>query len=119
MNSYLSLLINTAQAQGDLIPCPDGTMADPSIGCVSTPGNVVNPESSIVQILMNAASTLMSLVIGVAVIIIIYGGIVYATAGGDETKTNKAKRVLFWGAFGLIVAILAKYVAIFVAGLVS
>lgn len=93
----------------NLIPCKDGTMADPSIGCVSTPSSVVNPDSSIVELILKISGVLMTLAAGIAVIMLIYGGIIYAMAAGDEDKIKNAKRTMIWSVIGLVVAILAKY----------
>jgi len=111
-------IIETAYAQ-ELISCPDGTMADPSIGCVETPGAIINPESNLVQIILKIANGLMAFVAGIAIAIIIYGGIRYAIASGDEEQIRKAKKIIFWGAFGLIVGLLAVFVTDFILDIVT
>jgi hypothetical protein len=98
----------------NLIPCPDGSMADPAIGCVQIPGGVVNPESSLLHLIFKIAEQGMMVATGIAIIFMIYGGIRYAVAAGDEARINTAKRTLFWSGFGLIVALLAQFVAGFV-----
>ncbi len=45
-----------------------------------------------------------------SVIALIYGGIIYATSLGNEERLKNAKGILFWSIFGLIVALLAKYI---------
>ena len=109
MNKILTKIIEKAYAQ-ELISCPDGTMADPSIGCVQAPSAIVNPESGLLQIVFKITSGLMSAIAGIAIIFVIYGGIKYATAAGDEEQVRKAKRILFWSIFGLIIALLATFV---------
>ena len=94
-------------------------MADPSIGCVETPGGLVNPDSNIISIILSVAGSLMTFVAGIAIATLIYGGIRYAMAIGNEEAVNKAKRIIFWSVFGLIVAILARFVANFVLDLVG
>jgi hypothetical protein len=101
-------------AQQDLIPCPDGTYADPAIGCVETPGGVVSSESSAVELILQIASILMSVVAGIAAIMLIVGGITYALSAGDDEKMQKAKRIMFWSIFGLVVALIARFLAQFV-----
>lgn len=118
MNKILTYIIETAHAQ-DLIPCPDGSMADPSIGCVETPGIIINPESNLINIILQLADGLLLFVAGVATISLIYGGIKYATSVGNEAELSKAKRILIWSIFGLIVALLAKFVVGTVTGIVS
>lgn len=108
MKNLLTILFgNVAHAQ-NLIDCPDGTQADVSIGCVSTPGSVVNSETNISELILKLASGLLSAAIAIAVIFMIYGGIQYAIAAGDEDKIQKAKRTLIWSVIGLVIALLAR-----------
>ena len=102
-----------------LIPCPDGTMADPSIGCVKTPGTVVSPESGIAELILKISVTAMSLVIAAAVLMLIYGGIVYALAAGNDEKIHKSKQIMFWSVVGLIVALLARTLVVYILGIVT
>jgi hypothetical protein len=118
MNKILSKIIETAYAQ-ELIRCSDGTMADPSIGCVETPSAIIGSESSLVQIILKGANGLMTFVAGLAVIILIYGGIRYAMAMGSEEQIKKAKRIIFWSIIGLIVALLAIFVTDLTLGVIT
>lgn len=103
------LLTAKAYAQ-ELIPCADGTMADPSIGCASAPASTLHAETSISEIILKAASGLLMAVIVVAVLVMIYGGILYALAAGDDERTQKAKRTIFWSIVGLAISLLARMV---------
>lgn len=102
-----SLGLRVAYAQ-ELIPCPDGTMADPSVGCVTMPASVVNANTPISEILLKVATLGMTGVIAAATLLLIVGGIRYATAVGEEEKIQKAKRLLFWSAIGLAVSLTAR-----------
>lgn len=54
----------------------------------------------------NFAKNILLPGIGVlAVLVIIYGGILYATAGANEEQTGRAKKMLLYGIIGLIVII--------------
>lgn len=108
MNIDNLLNIGKAYAQ-QLIPCADGTMADPSVGCVKAPVAIANPETGIPEIILNIASGVMGLASIACVILLIYGGIIYATAAGDNDKISKAKKVIFWGIIGFLVSFLARY----------
>lgn len=92
----------------DLIPCTDGSYADPSIGCVTSPASVVNPESSLAELILKIASLSMVFVAGVCMVILIFGGITYAMAMGNEDKLQKSKRMIIWSLIGLVVALLAR-----------
>ncbi|MBN2096437.1 hypothetical protein JW752_03515 [Candidatus Peregrinibacteria bacterium] len=103
----------------DLIPCPDGSYADPAIGCAEAPGGLVQSEVSMLELILKIASVLMSLVAVAAVLMLIMAGIMYALSAGDEEKMQKAKRIILWSLAGLIVALIARFVAQGVIGLVA
>ena len=112
MKKILSLILasvglRVAYAQ-ELIPCPDGTMADPSVGCVKMPASVVDSNTPISEIILKIASFALTGVIAVATLTLIYGGIRYATALGDEERLQKAKRLILWSVIGLAVALTAR-----------
>lgn len=118
MNNIINKIIEVAYAQ-NLIPCPDGTMADPAIGCVQTPASIIGAESSLLEVILKATSGFMFFMAGATTIILIYGGIRYAMALGNEYEIKKAKRIMFWGVFGLVIALLAAFVTGFVFNLVK
>jgi len=114
-------LINTALAQvNELVPCLDGTWADPSLGCVSpTPGSIIDPQSSIVEIILKVGSGLAIIATVIAVVALTYGGIKYSSAMGDEEKSAEAKRIIYWSIFGLVGSLLANSVVNFIVGILS
>lgn len=58
--------------------------------------------------IINKVINIMLFIVGVlAVIMIIYGGILYTTAHGDKNQIEKAKSTLIYSIVGLIVAIIA------------
>jgi len=118
MPNILTKIIETTYAQ-ELIHCPDGTLADPSIGCVQTPASIINAESSLLQVILQAISGFMIFIAGVATITLIYGGIRYAMSLGNEDQISKAKRIIFWSVFGLVIALLAAFVTGFVFNLIK
>ncbi len=62
---------------------------------------------SIPDIAESAASLLWQVAVGLAVIMLIFSGIMFITAGGDPEKITKARQTAFFGVLGIIVAILA------------
>jgi len=93
--SALALLaVNKAFALG----AKDG-MDQAHTGDQST-NSVQDTVTTITQILMYAVGI-------ISVVIIIFSGIMYATAAGDEAKVKKAKNGLVGGLVGLGIAILA------------
>lgn len=67
-------------------------------------------ESTVVQIVQWALGFLGL----IAVIFILYGGFVWMTAGGNEEKVSKAKKVIGAAVVGLIVVLVAWAIVIFV-----
>jgi len=55
----------------------------------------------------------------VAVIMVIIGGFMYVTSGGDTTAVTKAKNTILYAVVGLVVAILAYAIVHFVVGAVK
>ncbi len=112
-NSSSIWAIDQAHAQ-QLINCPDGTKADPSIGCVNTPGALAQPNTSLTELFLNGSNHFMTVVIAVTVIMLMVSAIQYALAAGDGEKIQKSKRNMFWSVLGLVIAILAKFIVLFV-----
>jgi len=82
------------------------------------------PESNIVASNINAwdtASSMIDKVLGflglIAVIIILYGGFRWMTAGGNEDAVKKAKHTLMAGIIGLVIILAAWGIARFVISL--
>lgn len=57
---------------------------------------------------MSVFNFILSLVIPAAIIAIIWSGIQFMTAGGNEARVTKAKGALTWAIIGLVVALIAK-----------
>lgn len=118
--SIWKLIIGTALAQNqELIPCEDGTMADPSVGCTETPSAIVSTQSEILSIILKSADALVTIAAAASVVVLIYGAISYAMSMGSDEKLKKAKNIIFWSIFGLVVALLAKYIVSAVLVIIS
>lgn len=64
-------------------------------------------------------SALLSLLGVIFLIIIIYAGIIWMTAEGDEAKVEKAKKILTQAIIGLIIVLAAYAVSFFVISVIS
>ncbi len=53
-------------------------------------------------------------VVVISVIVLIWGGIMYSTAAGDERKTSKARKAIIGAIIGLVVGLLAPSIANFI-----
>lgn len=99
--------VNCADGQpapsGDLTQCPEWGN-----------GSAVANNSD----LMGTLTTIINVVVGVigfvAVVMIIMGGISFATSQGDSSKVAKARNTILYGVVGLIVSLLAFAIVNFV-----
>lgn len=82
-----------------------------------TPTGPIAPDQPVGEILTSASSWLFATLGIVAVIFLIIGGIQYATAMGDSTKIDQAKRTLRWTMFGILLSIMAYVLVPTVANL--
>lgn len=64
-------------------------------------------KDSITTVLESLRDWFAGIVVIIAVIAILYGAVLYLTAGGDEEKVGKAKKTIMYGAVGVLIAILA------------
>ena len=92
--------------------------ADKTSDCQQASTIVSNPEvcngndlNSIITIIIN---TLIFAIGIVAVVMIIMGGISYATSQGDPAKVKKGKDTILYGIIGLVVSLLAFAIVNFV-----
>ncbi len=53
-------------------------------------------------------------VIALSIIILIWGGIMYSTAAGDERKTSKARKAIIGAVIGLLIGLLAPSIVNFI-----
>jgi len=85
-------------------------------GIATADSNLCSAEGSITlnEIVSTVISTIIYIIGIIAVIMIIIGGIHYATSQGDAAKVKKGKDTILYGIIGLVVAILAYAIVNFV-----
>lgn len=79
----------------------DQIKGDSNIGLVD--GNIDDPT----KLITTALQYLMVAIVVVAIVMIIIGGIRYATSGGNADKVKTAKNTILYAVIGLAVALLA------------
>lgn len=79
-------------------------------------GSVGLGTADLKQTIVNIISWVLGILALVAVVMIIIGGFQWMTAGGNEEKIEKAKKVISAAVIGLIIVLLAWAIVIFVAG---
>ena len=58
-----------------------------------------------IQLILDQA---LPIVLAIAVMCIMYGGFIIATAGGSESKYSQGKSAVMWAVVGLLVVVAAK-----------
>jgi len=62
---------------------------------------------TLAEIALNTLNFLLSIVGVLAIIMLVWGGIMYLTAAGDEKRIDTAKRIVTWAIIGIAVALAA------------
>jgi hypothetical protein len=73
----------------------------------------------IVGILLSIARVVVYIVGALAVLFLVYGGVMYLTAGGDDGKVKSARAIITNAIIGLVIAIVAFSIVTIVTNLVS
>lgn len=60
------------------------------------------------QLITGIAYWVRTLAVVVGMIVLIWAGVLFMTAGGDEQKITTAKKAFFWAIIGIVVALLAS-----------
>ncbi len=63
---------------------------------------------------INIVKYLMTFLGIIAVLVVLYGGFIWMTAGGNEDKVDKAKKMIISGAIGLVIVLSAFAIITFV-----
>lgn len=78
------------------------------------PGGAKIPNADFVATIGNIADWIFYILIGVAVLFIVIGGLEYATASGDPEKIKLAGQKILYALIGVVAASLAKGLVILV-----
>jgi len=81
------------------------------------PGSIVTDSGAegVMALIRKTGGWLYSGVLAISVILMIYGGFLYVTSGGDEDKVKDGKNYIIYGVVGIAVATLATGI-VFVVG---
>ncbi|RJO59371.1 hypothetical protein C4546_02415 [Candidatus Parcubacteria bacterium] len=77
-------------------------------------GSIGFTSTDLKQTVLNVISFVLGLLGLIAVIMILYGGFIWLTAGGNEDKVGSAKKIISAAIVGLIVVLLAWAIVNFV-----
>lgn len=81
-------------------------------GATSKPGGV---PTDIRQAIMNITNFILGFIAIIATLVVIYGGVQYLTAGGNEDQVANAKKTISYGIIGVVIAGLAFAMVIVVS----
>ncbi|MDA9129318.1 pilin [Candidatus Gracilibacteria bacterium] len=83
----------------------------PEVNCGALPGcgdtGTGVGETEVYNIIGNLIRTAIEYISVIAVIAVMFGGILYLLSGGDEEKTKKAKNVIIWALVGVLISVFA------------
>ena len=100
------VLVDDVQAQSSLTT--DDLLDDDFTGATGLgQANLKSTIGNIINVLLGFLGI-------IAVVIILYGGFVWMTAGGSEDKVKKAQQIIVAGAIGLAIILSAYAITIFV-----
>ena len=78
--------------------------------CYDLELDIGSNTAKICYLIEDIGEILYALGLGLAVIIIIIGGIMYMTAGADESKVGNAKKTIIYGLIGAAIILLAGFI---------
>lgn len=85
-------------------------------GVSSASGEAGCDGSGLSTLIKNVINILLFIIGTIAVIMIIVGGIRYATSGGDQAQVTAAKNTILYSVVGVVVALMAFAIVNFVIG---
>ena len=95
-----------------LAPKANAAYSEHVWGATCAPGGV---PKDIRQAIMNVTNWILGFVSIIATLIVIYGGVLYLTAAGNEEMVEKAKKTMSYGVIGVVICGLAYAIVIVVS----
>ena len=93
---YLTLVLAAFAPRGVRAQCGDSGGA---IGCLSNPISA----NSIPQLVSNIIQVLLGTTGALALLMFVYGGILWMTSGGNQERITKGKNTLVWATLGIMI----------------
>jgi len=120
---YLSLFVTpiclaqadqgrTSADQGGTVCVPNPLNPDTDACSSDNNPNYTDPR----VIIGNGIKTILGIVGSVALAVFIYGGVLWLTSGGNETRIKKGKDVILWATLGLVIIFAAYAIVGFFLG---
>lgn len=110
----LSLLVALGLVSFSVVPAQAIDVWDACSGKSDSKVCQASDKDEASDLVTNIISALLWALGAVAVIVIVIGGFKYVTSNGDANKIQSAKNVILYAVVGLVVAMLAQAIVIFV-----
>lgn len=107
-------VINTAAVYAEDDICSDPEIDDELKKVAGCSDFKEGDKKTAVPMVLNLINVVLTFVGLIAVGVIVYGGILYATSVGDASKITKAKNCILYGVVGLVVALMSFAIVAFV-----
>ncbi len=114
---YLLGLILPLSVSGQSVPRTTDVTGGPPIN-TSLP-NPFGTNTTLIQVLNNLVSALLTASVLIATIVIIYAAFMIVTAGGDSGKVEQAKKTILYVVIGLGVILMFKVIIAVVGQIVG
>lgn len=115
MNKLMKALMASSVASYALTVAADASAFISPWGASCKPSNV---PTDIRQAIMNVTNWILGFIAIVATLVIIYGGVQYLTAGGNEDNVAAAKKTISFGIIGIVICGLAYAMVIVVSSVI-
>ena len=89
-------------------------MASAAVTIENVGGSLGLGSADLKQTVLNIITFVLGLLGLIAVIMILYGGFIWLTAGGNEDKVDTAKRIISSAAIGLVIVLISWAIVNFV-----
>jgi hypothetical protein len=80
---------------------------------------IFSPATDVRTLTGKLVLSVMGIIGSLALVIFVYGGIMWMTAGGDSAKLTKAKNAMLWASLGLVAIFLSYVVVRFIIQVVA
>jgi predicted small integral membrane protein len=110
------LILGIALGLGLMMPAGANAASVISAQCADNPDSAVckDQNANPTDLTKNIVNILLFIVGAISVVMIIVGGMMYATSAGDSAQVTKAKNILMYAIVGLVVSFVAFAVVQFV-----
>lgn len=86
---------------------------------VEAPPTPITTPNDIVNLIEKVAGWLFAIILALAVVFLLIAAFLYLTALGDQTKIGKAKTILSYAIWALVIAVIAGGVSVFIQNFIT